>query len=685
MSLIVGIIIKYRKDIEGAFEAVWAGLVDTWNNTGGALISTIAHAWDVVSASVSAEWDKIAGDLSQIWGELVTLWNDTGGKLVKLIDDNWSLITRITQAVWNLWSGIIKAEWDFIWSYISSVVGTIVDIISIAWSAISGEATIAWDLISSVIKGAWDLISGIVAAALDLIWGTLIKPAWDTILAFFEVTWDLIKGIFNTALDAIKGALQVFIDIVTGNWSKAWQDIQTTCQTVTRDIFDTILSVFNDIWHWLSSVMTSIVNGVVGAWEDIWNGIRGFLGDIWGGIKSAFSAGLSALGSMWNGLKQLAADPVNFVIDTVYDNGIRKLWNSVSGLFGGPQAKYVTPLAFATGGIVPGSGTGDTVPALLTPGEYVLSTQMIAQAGGHGAIEAMFGAGKNDGYHYGGGGGVLGAIWGGITSVGDAIKNVALGGVRDAAEAAFKPINALLGSIPDSGTGMGRMMVSGVKGLEASLLAFFGKKDQSASVGAPGNVSGNLVQWLTTAIKDTGVPMSWLNGLEVIAMHESSGNPNAQNNWDSNAAAGDPSRGLMQTIMSTFMAYHQAGTSTNIFDPVANAASAINYIKARYGSINNVPGIESMAHGGPYVGYSQGTWDTGPYSQLALLHPHEAVLPAGVLGGPAGSGLGGGTTVIFDFRNGQYMSNQDMDLLFQKASQQFVQKVLPQAGVQVHR
>jgi SLT domain-containing protein len=141
----------------------------------------------------------------------------------------------------------------------------------------------------------------------------------------------------------------------------------------------------------------------------------------------------------------------------------------------------------------------------------------------------------------------------------------------------------------------------------------------------------------------------------------------------------------MQTIMSTFMAYHQAGTSTNIFDPVANAAAAINYIKSRYGSINNVPGIESLAHGGPYVGYSQGTWDTGPYSQLALLHPHEAVLPAGTLSGPGGSGIGGGTMVIFDFRNGQYMSNQDIDLLFQKASQQFVQKVLPQAGVQVRR
>jgi SLT domain-containing protein len=136
----------------------------------------------------------------------------------------------------------------------------------------------------------------------------------------------------------------------------------------------------------------------------------------------------------------------------------------------------------------------------------------------------------------------------------------------------------------------------------------------------------------------------------------------------------------MQTIMGTFRAYHQAGTSGNIFDPVANAAAAINYIKSRYGSINNVPGIRSMAHGGPYVGYSQGTWDTGPYSQLALLHPHETVLPNGAL---TAGGRGGGTTVVIDVHDNTVMSNSDIDRLVDKIGKRVATQLLPAGGTRI--
>lgn len=66
---------------------------------------------------------------------------------------------------------------------------------------------------------------------------------------------------------------------------------------------------------------------------------------------------------------------------------------------------------------------------------------------------------------------------------------------------------------------------------------------------------------------------------------ESSGDPNAINNYDSNAQNGDPSRGLMQTIGATFNAYHVDGTSTNIYDPLANICAALAYINAEYGGV----------------------------------------------------------------------------------------------------
>ncbi|MEV7994368.1 transglycosylase SLT domain-containing protein [Streptomyces sp. NPDC086077] len=100
----------------------------------------------------------------------------------------------------------------------------------------------------------------------------------------------------------------------------------------------------------------------------------------------------------------------------------------------------------------------------------------------------------------------------------------------------------------------------------------------------------NLDGWIREALsimKAKGIPGSY-HGLHKNIMRESSGNPNAINNWDINAINGIPSKGLLQVIPPTFKAYHVPGTSWNIYDPVANITAAANYAADRYGSIDNV-------------------------------------------------------------------------------------------------
>ncbi|MFH8500201.1 transglycosylase SLT domain-containing protein [Streptomyces coeruleorubidus] len=102
----------------------------------------------------------------------------------------------------------------------------------------------------------------------------------------------------------------------------------------------------------------------------------------------------------------------------------------------------------------------------------------------------------------------------------------------------------------------------------------------------------NLDGWIREALDimaQKGIPGSY-DGIYRNVMRESSGNPQAINNWDSNAAKGTPSKGLLQTIDPTFQAYHVDGTSWDPYDPVANITAACNYAAARYGSIDNVNG-----------------------------------------------------------------------------------------------
>ncbi|MFC4127367.1 transglycosylase SLT domain-containing protein [Nocardia rhizosphaerae] len=107
---------------------------------------------------------------------------------------------------------------------------------------------------------------------------------------------------------------------------------------------------------------------------------------------------------------------------------------------------------------------------------------------------------------------------------------------------------------------------------------------------APPVYPNNLDGWIREALDimaAKGIPGSY-EGIYRNIMRESTGNPQAINLWDSNAAAGIPSKGLLQVIDPTFAAYHVEGTPFDVWNPVSNIVAACNYAAHRYGSMDNV-------------------------------------------------------------------------------------------------
>jgi SLT domain-containing protein len=239
-------------------------------------------------------------------------------------------------------------------------------------------------------------------------------------------------------------------------------------------------------------------------------------------------------------------------------------------------------------------------------------------------------------------GGVLGGIgdwisgaasnvWGGITSAASSIAG-AIGNITSwigsAATGMVDQIkNAVRSMLPagmfgDMGVGIADRALAGIVKLIQD--TFAAQQAALAGPGGPPTVGGNLLAWIQAAEALTGVGPSWTAGLETLIMRESGGNPNAINLTDSNARAGHPSQGLMQTIPSTFAAYHQPGTSNSITDPVANIAAGINYIKARYGSISNVQQANPNL---PPKGYAEGGIFNSPTLGMIGEAGPEVLLP----------------------------------------------------------
>ncbi|MDF2505098.1 transglycosylase SLT domain-containing protein, partial [Clostridium sp.] len=202
---------------------------------------------------------------------------------------------------------------------------------------------------------------------------------------------------------------------------------------------------------------------------------------------------------------------------------------------------------------------------------------------------------------------------------------------------------------------IGNYLMQGlVNGMSASdVTAFVTKQIGSATSAATGAVGGNITNWLTVAMGITGTPITFLPMLQSIAMHEFGGDPHSINLWDSNAAAGHPSKGLMQMIDETFNSYKMPGLN-DIWNPIDNAVSSIRYMEGRYGSIANVPGVRNMVGGGGYVGYANGTnnataglhWigENGP--ELMRFRGGEQVIPSRESQQILQNSYGGNTNVV---------------------------------------
>ncbi|ASZ32878.1 peptidase M23 [Lactiplantibacillus plantarum] len=146
--------------------------------------------------------------------------------------------------------------------------------------------------------------------------------------------------------------------------------------------------------------------------------------------------------------------------------------------------------------------------------------------------------------------------------------------------------------------------------------------------GGSSNPGGSGVQrWkpdVIKALKKNGfeATASQVSAWMKVIARESNGDPTVVNNWDSNAAKGMPSMGLVQTIRPTFEAYKFPGHN-NILNGYDDLLAGIHYMKAKYGS-----GPSAFARVSGPEGYENGgIINTNQLIEVAEHNKPEMVLP----------------------------------------------------------
>ncbi|MDX3549512.1 hypothetical protein PV724_44360 [Streptomyces europaeiscabiei] len=426
--------------------------------------------------------------------------------------------------VW-LWQRIIKPYIGFLIAY---------------WKTVAQVAVWLWN---TVLSPFFVWFGGIVV----WLWQKIIKPYIGFLIAYWRKVADVAIWLWKTILaPAFRG-----IGSIIAWW---WTNIVKRYFGFVRGA----ISVLADAFRWLYNK----------AIKPAWNSISSVISGVWTrGIKPAFNAVKTAVGKVadafdaaraaikiaWDKLKGIARTPVQYVVDVVYNNGIRGVWNKVAGAFG---AKKLDKFKFAAGGVMPGYTPGRDVHKFVSPtggalelsgGEAIMRPEF-TRAVGSGFVGAMNSIAKSRGaqgvkaalapvfggnptthtdtslrYANGGvvqrfeDGGIFGwigsaaskaagagsAAWNGIKAttgwLSDSLEESARAGVK-------KVVDPLLKSFPGMDTGFGRMIRKVPNRIIDALFGYTKQADKKGGGGIGGPKIQAATKWAKT---QNGLPYQW--------------------------------------------------------------------------------------------------------------------------------------------------------------------------------
>ena len=265
-----------------------------------------------------------------VWAAIQTaalfLWHNV---LQPAFTGIWQGLQQIGKWASWLWTNAIKPAWDAI-SLAARILLTAIVTLAIL------PIIAAIKILGAIGKWLWDHVFGPVFGYIGdkakWLYKSAIKPSFDLIAAVAKAMWEqYLRPVFK----AIWGGMQT-----VGKWA-TW-----LYKEAIKPAWDHIVDAGKGAW-------THGIKPIFDGWKKIVQGLGGVFDDAVGAIKKA-----------WDKVKDVARRPVQFVVDTVYNDGIVGVWNTVAKAFGAPKLKT---FKFASGGVMPGYTPGRDVHRFVSP------------------------------------------------------------------------------------------------------------------------------------------------------------------------------------------------------------------------------------------------------------------------------------------------------------------------------
>lgn len=259
----------------------------------------------------------------------------------------------------------------------------------------------------------WSTVMGAIGAAATWLWENVLSPVFTAIGAVFSWLWDnVISPIGTLVINYFRfwGAVAVWLweNVLSPVFGKIGEIFSWVWRTIIQPIVDYIVLAIQGwgiVFGWLYDtiirpVFAGIMSVLGAGWSWLRDNVFSPLGLAVDAIGKAFGATADAVGKAWEGIKQAAAVPINFVLDAIWNKGLRSFWNDlVTTLKIEDMRLPEAPLIkFASGGVLPGYTPGRDVHQFWSPtggglalsgGEAIMRPEFTRLVGGKAGVDAL--------------------------------------------------------------------------------------------------------------------------------------------------------------------------------------------------------------------------------------------------------------------------------------------------------
>ncbi len=361
-----------------------------------ALVALIIANWDTVKRVTAQVFTFIGNFLRDTWNNIRAGFSTAVAFIAGLWNGFWSGVRQVATAVWNAVSGFIGTVWNAIRAWFSAAVSFLSGLWNGFWSGLRQVGQTVFSAIRGFIDTVWAAIRAGFNAAVAFLRG-LWDAWWTGLRTVASTVFNAIKAAIDFVWNAIRAGFNAAVTFLRGLWDNFWSGLRNVASTV----FNAIKGAIDFVWNAVKSGFQAATGFVTGLWDRFWTGLRNTASTVFGGIKGAIDTVIGGIigafqfvvdnvKRIWNGIREILAVPIRFMVHTVYNKGIVKAWNFVAKLLGIKEIEEIR-LPFAKGGRVdgPGTGTSDSINARLSRGEHVWTDKEVRAAGGHGEVERM--------------------------------------------------------------------------------------------------------------------------------------------------------------------------------------------------------------------------------------------------------------------------------------------------------